>query len=134
VIPVCLYQNHLRVFIQIQRNTQSGDIYHVYVLWVDHSLPRSEGRRTPMPTFVATVPPTLQPNQPRITFLANISPNPNMTPFTNGSNKFMPRDEKNADKRARVGSDWSNMARVADRGALAGAGGGWCADAPSLRL
>jgi hypothetical protein len=70
-----------------------------------------------MPT-AATVPPVFQPNQPRTTFLANISPNPSITPLTNGNSIFIAREEKKADTRARVGSDGSNMACVAERGAL----------------
>jgi hypothetical protein len=87
-----------------------------------------------MPTFVATVPPTFQPNHRRMTFLAKISPNPNMTPFTNGSTKLTARDEKNADTRAPVGRVESNMAWVADKGTLAGGGSGMCEDAASRRL
>jgi len=68
--------------------------------------------RTPTPTLVATVGP--HPNHPTMTVFAKISPNPSITPFTNGKNILMDNEENRAQMRVRAGSVWSNTARVTD--------------------
>ena len=50
------------------------------------------------------------------TFLAKISPNPSITPFTKGSNRFTAREEKKAVNRVRLESDESKIAEVNDTG------------------
>jgi len=62
------------------------------------------------------------PNQGPITFLANISPKPSITPFTNGKNILIARDENSAITRVRVESEESNTESVSEGGG-AGAGG-----------
>lgn len=57
---------------------------------------KSEAVRAPMPILVAIVGDDLQPNQPRTTFFANISPKPSITPFINGSSRLMASDERAA--------------------------------------
>ena len=49
-----------------------------------------------------------------MTVFAKISPNPSITPFTNGKNILMDNEENRAQMRARVGSVGSNTARVTD--------------------
>ena len=58
-----------------------------------------------------------QPNQPKTTFLAKISPNPSMTPFTKGSARLIARAESKATTRVFVDREGSKMARVEDGGA-----------------
>lgn len=72
------------------------------------------------PTFVATG--FGQPNQGPTTFRAKISPNPSMTPFTNGKNMLIAMDDTSATTLVRVDTFESNTVRVNDGGA-AGAGG-----------
>jgi hypothetical protein len=63
-------------------------------------------------------------------FLANISPNPSITPLTNGKSKLIARDESSAVTRVRVEREGSNIARVADS---SGAGGGGCGEGVLVR-
>ena len=67
---------------------------------------------TPSPTFAATAGP--HPSHPTMTVFAKISPNPSITPFTNGKNILMDSEEKRAQMRLLAGSVGSNTARVAD--------------------
>ena len=69
--------------------------------------------------MVAATDPGLRchPNQSIRTFLAKISPNPSITPFTKGSSKLTARDEKKAVERVRPESDVSKIAEVSDTGA-----------------
>jgi hypothetical protein len=53
-----------------------------------------------------------------MTVFAKISPNPSITPFTNGKKKLMDNEEHSAQKRVLGGSVWSNTARVIDAAAL----------------
>ena len=76
--------------------------------------------RTPSPKFVATVGP--HPSHPIITVFAKISPNPSITPFTNGKNMLIDSEETSAQKRVPTGSVSSNTARVAEA-----AGAEWAA-------
>jgi len=55
-----------------------------------------------------------------MTVFAKISPNPSITPFTNGKKKLMDNEEHSAQKRVLAGSVWSNTARVIDAVALDG--------------
>jgi hypothetical protein len=57
------------------------------------------------------------PSQAITTFLAKISPNPSITPFTKGNSRFTAREEKKAVNRVRLESDESNIAEVIDIGA-----------------
>jgi len=50
-------------------------------------------------------------------FLAKISPNPSMTPFTKGRSMLMANEEKNAVTRVRVEREGSKMVNVALGGA-----------------
>lgn len=70
------------------------------------------------PAVPATEPgPTgFQPNHPRTTFLANISPKPSITPFTKGRARLIASAEKRARTRVLVDSEESKIARVADVG------------------
>jgi hypothetical protein len=52
-----------------------------------------------------------------MTVFAKISPNPSITPFTNGKKKLMDNDEHSAQKRVLAGSVSSNTARVIDAAA-----------------
>jgi hypothetical protein len=45
---------------------------------------------------------------------AKSSPKPSITPFTNGKNMLIDNEENKAQMRERVGSVWSNIARVTD--------------------
>ena len=67
--------------------------------------------------FVAIDPGLRCASQSIRTFLAKISPNPSMTPFTKGSSKFTAREEKKAVSRVRLESDVSKIAEVRDTGA-----------------
>lgn len=58
------------------------------------------GRRVRGP-FGLTI---FHPNQGAMTFLAKISPKPSMTPFTNGRNMLMARDERRANARVLTGT------------------------------
>jgi hypothetical protein len=49
-----------------------------------------------------------------MTVFANISPNPSITPLTNGKNILIDNEEHRAQIRVLVGSVWSNTARVTD--------------------
>jgi len=73
--------------------------------------------RSRIPT-VATTDPGLRchPSQSIRTFLAKISPNPSITPFTKGSSKLTAREEKKAVNRVRLESDASKIAKVSDTG------------------
>jgi len=55
-----------------------------------------------------------------MTVFAKISPNPSITPFTNGKNILMDNEENRAQMRVRGGSAGSNTARVAAAVAVAG--------------
>jgi hypothetical protein len=68
--------------------------------------------KMPSPTFVATLGP--HPSHPTMTVFAKISPNPSITPFTNGKNILMDNEEHRAQMRVLAGSVGSNTARVAD--------------------
>ena len=73
----------------------------------------------PMPTFVATLPAPDCPPHPKnlcAIFRAKISPNPSMTPLTNGRSRLIERLEKKAMTRERVESLLSNIASVAEGG------------------
>ncbi len=50
------------------------------------------------------------------TSLANISPNPSITPFTNGKSKLIASEANSAFRRVRVDKDGSKIAEVAVRG------------------
>jgi hypothetical protein len=78
-----------------------------------------------MPMVVATLLAlgVFHPNHSKTTFFANISPNPSITPLTNGRSMFIASDENRAVTRVRVESDESNIARVAEIGA--GGESGW---------
>jgi hypothetical protein len=65
-------------------------------------------------------------------FLANISPNPSMTPLTKGNSKLIARDEKSAVIRVRAEREGSNIASVADSSG-AGGGGGGCGEGVLVR-
>jgi hypothetical protein len=68
-----------------------------------------------------------------MTFLAKISPNPSITPFTKGKAMLMARAEKRASTRVRVDSVESNMVRVAD--SVAGGGGaGYCCEGEGVSV
>jgi hypothetical protein len=56
------------------------------------------------------------------TFLAKISPNPSITPLTNGSSRLTANAEKKADTRARVESDGLKIASVTVMGAAVSEG------------
>ena len=64
----------------------------------------------PSPKLVATVGP--HPSHPTMTVFAKISPNPSITPFTNGKSMLMDKEETKDQKRVLTGSVWSNTARV----------------------
>lgn len=64
------------------------------------------------------------PKYPTTMFFAKISPNPNITPFTNGNKRLMARDDANASMRARLESELLNIARVTDEGFGGGRYGG----------
>jgi hypothetical protein len=51
-----------------------------------------------------------------MTFLANISPNPSMTPLMNGKKKLIAIAEESAKRRVRVDRDELNIVRVAEGG------------------
>lgn len=55
-------------------------------------------------------------------FLANISPNPSMTPLTNGNKRFTARDEANANALVRVDKEESKMDSVTETGPLCAGG------------
>ena len=79
------------------------------------------------PTFVVAA--FFHPNHPTATFLAKISPNPSITPFTKGRSRFTASDETNANRRVRVDNDESKIDRVTEAGDFdvdgsAGGGGG----------
>ena len=78
--------------------------------------------RLPSPRFVATLGP--HPSQSTMTVFAKISPNPSITPFTNGKNRLMDNEETSAQKRVRTGSAGSNTARVIDAAAVVGRAAG----------
>jgi hypothetical protein len=68
-----------------------------------------------IPTAVATDPGLrFHPSRPITIFLAKISPNPSITPFTKGNKRLTAREEKKAIKRVRLESDESKMAEVSD--------------------
>lgn len=73
---------------------------------------------TPSPTFAATLGP--HPSHPTMTVFAKISPNPSITPLTNGKNILMDNEENRAQMRVRGGSAGSNTASVAAAVAVAG--------------
>jgi hypothetical protein len=50
------------------------------------------------------------------TSLAKISPNPSITPFTNGKSKLIASEANNALSRVQVDRDGSKIAKVAVRG------------------
>jgi len=64
----------------------------------------------PSPKLVATVGP--HPSHPTMTVFAKISPNPSITPFTNGKSMLMDNEETKDQKRVLTGSVLSNTARV----------------------
>lgn len=64
----------------------------------------------PSPKFVATLGP--QPSHSTMTVFAKISPNPSITPFTNGKSMLMDNEETKDQKRVLTGSVPSNTARV----------------------
>ncbi len=67
------------------------------------------------------------PNHSITTFLAKISPNPSMTPFTNGKKRFTAREEANANTLVRVDKEGSKIDNVTETGRLftgGSAGGG----------
>ena len=64
----------------------------------------------PSPKFVATVGP--HPSHSTMTVFAKISPNPSITPFTNGKSMLMDNEETRDQKRVPTGSELSNTARV----------------------
>jgi len=69
-----------------------------------------------------------------ITFLAKISPKPNMTPLTNGRNILMANDERSASARVLAGTTEENIRGVTAGGCcfgLAEGTGGW-SSAPCL--
>jgi hypothetical protein len=72
---------------------------------------------TPIAVAVVYLPPHpgFHPSQLTI-FLANISPKPNITPFTNGSKKLIARAEANAKILVRAGRAVSKIVRVAEGG------------------
>lgn len=77
----------------------------------------AHGRR---PTLAAVRPlRNFHPNQPTKTFLANISPNPSMTPFMNGSSKLIAREDSMRDSRVRRLIVPSKMEGRVDGGGLA---------------
>jgi len=88
----------------------------------------SDGRRVaPRPAEAAVAPGRdngRQPKYSRTMFLANISPNPSMTPLTNGRSKLIAKDENRAVTRVWVEREPSNIAKVADSSAAGGGGGG----------
>ena len=51
-----------------------------------------------------------------MTFLAKISPNPSIAPFTKGSSRLTAREEKNIVNRVRLESDELTVAEVNDTG------------------
>jgi len=69
-------------------------------------------RRARSPKFVETVEP--HPTHSTTTVLAKISPNPSITPFTNGKNMLIDSEETSAQKRVLTGNEPSNTARVAE--------------------
>jgi hypothetical protein len=76
--------------------------------------PRYRLRNELRPTDVAG---GFQPNHPRTTFLANISPKPSMTPLTKGRKRFIARDANNAFTRVPVDKVESKTAIVGATGA-----------------
>lgn len=90
-------------------------MYCIYVNLYLCDLPRR-------PRDAAVDPGTLvpQPNHLRTTFLAKISPNPNMTPFTNGKSKLIARAEANDLTRVEVERVLSKTESVAEVGAVGG--------------
>ena len=64
----------------------------------------------PSPKLVATVGP--HPSHPTTTVFAKISPNPSITPFTNGKSMLIDSEETKDQKRVLGGSVLSNTARV----------------------
>ena len=66
----------------------------------------------PSPKLVATVGP--HPSHPTMTVFAKISPNPSITPFTNGKSMLMDNEETKDQKRVLAGSVLSNTARVTE--------------------
>lgn len=83
---------------------------------------RRQGLAPRIPVVAAVEPGRdgFQPSHPMTTSFANISPNPSMTPFTNGRSMLIAREEKRAVRRVLVDSELSNIVKVAD----SGAGGG----------
>lgn len=74
----------------------------------------------PSPKFVATVGP--HPSHPTMTVFAKISPNPSITPFTNGKSMLMDTEETKDQKRVLAGSVLSNTARVIEAAVALAAG------------
>lgn len=68
-----------------------------------------------MPTAVTAPPGNFQPNRPA-KLLANISPNPSITPLIKGRSKLIDREETSAKIRERVDRRLSNMESVAGGG------------------
>nr|VWO99742.1 RRM domain-containing protein [Ganoderma boninense] len=76
----------------------------------------------PLELAADAVPGTFQPSHVTMTFLAKISPNPSMTPFTNGSSTLIATLESSASARVFGLSVGSNIESVAVR---TGSSGGW---------
>jgi len=108
-----------------------AQLHHLGVLGL---LVLSDGRKVaPRPVDAATAPGRGNGRQPKYSntmFLANISPNPSMTPLTNGKSKLIAKDDSNAVTRVRVERERSNIARVADS---RGADGGGCGEGVLVR-
>lgn len=88
---------------------------------------RGLGRR---PALAAEEPGPFQPNHSITTFLANISPKPSITPFTNGRRRLTARDDTKAVTLVRVDKEESKMASVTETGGL-GAGGSFAREGVS---
>lgn len=90
-------------------NYSAAGSYRENVCLCSRLLPR-------IPTAVATDLGLRSPSQSIRTFLAKISPNPSITPFTKGSSKLTAREEKKAVNRVRLESDVSKIEEVNDTG------------------
>jgi len=115
-------------------NIQTNHYLICHLVLVDEALVLSDGRKVaPRPVVAAVAPGRgngLQPKYSNTIFLANISPNPSMTPLTKGKSKLIAKDENNAVTRVRVEREGSNIARVADSSAT---GGGGCGEGVFVR-
>lgn len=102
---------HYQYIISMMKTCCRGEIYRENVCCLcSRLLPR-------IPTVVATDPGfRFHPSQSITIFLAKISPNPSITPFTKGNNKLTAREEKKAVNRVCLESDESKMAEVSDTG------------------